>query len=258
MSARDNFLAALNGQDVVSFSALTWERLPGFLNATAGPDWWLDVGYCGRALVEAATLCGSEAIQIPLLRFPDPLITGDMPPATTHVYEQLASRRDVKATFTIIDQLSTLGQYGILGVIPSISFMHELWPDMSRDDLEDDTSDLVSGLFELGADGVVIRGPDKEQVKESTDLISRLARHFGRVAIGATPGEAWSSEGLHTLAVASPDKAWPRLSRGVLLSTSDLSRQSPRELQDWLASRPRTLPFSGFGKRTDVRDGHER
>lgn len=240
MNARESFLAALKGQELVSFSALAWERLPGFLNLTAPPEWWLDAGYCGRALVEAATLCGSEAIQIPLLKVRDPASAADTPTAGTREYEGLGGR-DARAALAIVDQLSTLGQYGILGVIPSVSSLHQLWPDVSRDDLEDDTSALVSGLFELGADGVVIHGPDKGRVRESTDLVSRLARHFGRVAIGATLGEAWSTEGIHTLAVADPEKAWPRLDKGVMISVSDLSKRTPRELQDWLASRPRMV-----------------
>ncbi len=239
MSARDNFLAALNGKELVSFSALAWERLPGFLNLTVPPEWWLDAGYCGRALVEAATLCGSEAIQIPLLKVPDPAIAADAPTARTRSYEGLGGR-DVKAAFAIVGQLSTLGQFGILGVIPAVSSLHQLWPDVSRDDLEDDTSALVSELFELGADGVVIRGPDEGQVRESTDLVSRLAKHYGRAAIGVTLREAWSTEGTHSLAVADPEKSWPRLARGVMISVSDLSKRTPRELQDWLASRPRT------------------
>lgn len=239
MTLRETFLAALRGQEAIAFSARAWWRLPAFLNSEERPDWWLDAGYCTRALADLATLCGLEAIQIPLLRTREGLTGGEMPPPPAEPYEALAARAEVGAALAVVDQLTRLDRHGVLGVLPSVPDMLRRWPDESPEELQDDTSEVVSHLFALGADGVIIHGTESADVRATMDPLARLAKHFGRVVLGVTPWEAWSTDSQHAVFSVSPQGPWATIRGGVVLATVDLSLYSPRELKPWLDSRPR-------------------
>jgi hypothetical protein len=239
VTSRGTFLAALRGQEVVAFSASVWWRLPGFLNSEERPGWWLDPGYCTRALAEVATLCGLQAIQVPLLRSPDVDSSGGLSASAAEPYEVLAARPDVQAALTIVDQLVRQDRHAVLGVLPAVSDMRGRWPNESREEFEDDTSDVVSRLFGLGADGVIIQGAEATEVQGTMNHIARLAIHFGRVVLGVTPRDAWSTDGQHVVVSVLPQAPWPTIHRGALLATADLSTYSPRELRTWLVARPR-------------------
>lgn len=223
MTPRQSFLEVLDGADRVAFLPLVWDRLPEFLQSAATASWSLDAATVVRFLTESAELCKGHAVEVPV------------------VVESIAGDELSSPRLDAVSQLAAMGRFGTVVSVPTIGALLASRPDSDPWALEDDVRELVRAAFERGADAVLIRGSDPEDMRSAASALGGIVRYFGRSMMWALRDEGECFGGKARLASVAPMGAWPNLASGIIVTDGDLSLTSPAEVRDWLNDRPGDL-----------------
>lgn len=254
MSARARFETALGGGDCVAFAPLAWSKLPAFVRTPAPEEFWLDVGATQRMLGDAAGICRSDAITVPLLACPGAVAAQAAGAAAGAVAATAAAgagaarmpascgeivrTEEVAAAAVVLERLRAVGEPGLAAELPTLGELAGLFPDEDDEDREDALNDLVRTSVEAGAQAVVLRARTGEDLRRSLEAIAPLATYYGATVLGVGAGRATSYPERCEVGLLERDGTWPELGRGVILSAGDLTKWwTPDDLRGVLAGR---------------------
>jgi hypothetical protein len=242
--------AALSGGDVVAFAPLAWARLPEFLHVTRTTEFWLEAGPMQRLLGDAASVCAADACVVsllPRLRYPEdpgtPAPPGPVPApaATPRAADEIVALPDVTAAVGLLRRLADAGQTGLVAELPPLAGLATLIADPVTEDVEDALTDLVRAGLEAGAQAIVIRGTDGQDVARTVGAIAPLADFYGAKALGIDAGRGWAADNCCPVGLLGRDGEWPTLARGVVLTAGDVTDWwTPHDMRAVLRERPGT------------------
>ena len=271
MTPQGRLRAALSGADVVAFAPLAWARLPEFLHVTRTSAFWLEVGTMQRLLGDAASVCMSDACVVPLLprlrdpegsgtpaeASPVPAPAGQVPApagqvpapagqvpasaATPRAADEIVTLPEVTAAVFLLRRLADVGQTGLVAELPPLASLATLIADPVPEDIEDALTDLVRAGVEAGAQAIVIRGTDRQEVARTVSAIAPLADFYGAKALGIDGERGWAADNCCPVGLLGRDGQWPKLARGVVLTAGDVTDWwTPHDMRAVLRERPDT------------------
>jgi hypothetical protein len=257
LTPQGRFRAALSGQDLVAFAPLAWARLPEFLHITRTSAFWLEVGTVQRMLGDAASVCTADACVVPLLprlrgpagsgtpaeAGPVPAPAGQVPASavTPRAADEIVTLPEVTAAVLLLRRLADLGQTGLVAELPPLASLATLIADPVPEDVEDALTDLVRAGVEAGAQAIIIRGTDRQEVARTVGAIAPLADFYGAKALGIDGERGWAADSCCPVGLLGRDGQWPKLARGVVLTAGDVTDWwTPRDMRAVLRERPGT------------------
>ncbi len=211
---------ALAGESDLAFVPLVWQRLPVFVRAAAGVEFWRDVAAVARWLGEAAMVCEADAVEVPML--PGLLSSADSA-ATEKAPSQLADLPEVRSMAGVVARISAVGRTGVVVGVPGLEELSGALPWAAEEDLEDALRDLVRAGVEAGAEAVVVRGAAGAGVERSVGAVAPLAAYYGAKVFGTDGVDCWRSEGAPSVGLLGRDGHWASLDSGVILTAGDVS-----------------------------------
>jgi hypothetical protein len=184
--------------------------------------------------------------------------TGVTPAAAGLAADEIVNLPQVTAAACLLARLAEVGLTGLIGQLPSLAELGSLLPDAAPEDVEDALTDLVRAAAEAGADAVVIRGADRQDVDRqhvdrqhvdrqdadrqdvdrSVEAVAQLADFYGVPVLGVDAEHGWAAGHCCPVGLLRPDGQWPDLARGVVLTAGDVTEWwTPQQMRSVLRER---------------------
>jgi hypothetical protein len=246
MTSAGTLARALAGEAVSAFVPMVWRDLPGFVHSQASPQWWRDVGFCQRALSDAAGVCQADGMLVPIVGDEAREALRSSPGEPTDVASDITESPAVQPSLTLVAQAAATAGYDVVALMPTLEEMADALPGCERDDIEDAVSDLAREALNRGAIAVAVRALDPGAATEVTERLATVATYFGARSLAVTPDRAWAHGGEVDVHVVSAEGPWPASVRGIVTTYVDLSSTTPAAVRSLVQTR---RGASGFDER---------